>query len=108
MVKEAARNPAVALSTTICAPTFPRQVGMRAIPVRCLALDNVSAAFAVAAGGEEARAEFDARTEEGKAAANKINKVCNWVCCCVAHHSLTVEPMLLPDSTKTMCLCLAL
>ncbi len=54
---------------------FLIQVNMRAIPVRCLALDNVAAAFVAASGEETSKAKHEARTEDGKAAANKINKV---------------------------------
>ncbi len=47
---------------------------MRAIPVRCLALDQVSSAF-VQTQDEATMASFTARSEDGTAAANKLNKM---------------------------------
>jgi hypothetical protein len=51
------------------------QVNLRAIPVRCPALDSVVNAFAHAGLNKAELAAFLAREDEGRSAANKLNKV---------------------------------
>ncbi|KAG1659174.1 hypothetical protein FOA52_007555 [Chlamydomonas sp. UWO 241] len=59
-------------------PSCPTcQVGLRAIPVRCLALDGVaeSVAASLPAGGTS----YAVRVEDGRSAANKLNKMLWWL-----------------------------
>ncbi len=54
------------------------QVPLRAIPTRCIALDGVIEAFLPSLPDHEVAA-FKARQEEGKSAANKVNKMFWWL-----------------------------
>lgn len=66
------------LNTKPSCPTC--QVNLRAIPVRCLALDSVVSAFEHCLPPTEAE-DWKRRTEDGKSAANKLNKVRALGCC---------------------------
>ncbi|GLC56360.1 hypothetical protein PLESTB_001096300 [Pleodorina starrii] len=60
-------------------PSCPNcQVPLRAIPMRCIALDGVVEAF-LASLPEEEVAAHKTRQEEGKSAANKVNKMFWWL-----------------------------
>ncbi|EFJ45163.1 hypothetical protein VOLCADRAFT_106116 [Volvox carteri f. nagariensis] len=60
-------------------PSCPNcQVPLRAIPMRCIALDGVVEAF-LSSLPEEEVAAYKARQEEGKSAANKVNKMFWWL-----------------------------
>lgn len=60
-------------------PSCPNcQVPLRAIPTRCIALDGVIEAFLPSLPDHEVAA-FKARQEEGKSAANKVNKMFWWL-----------------------------
>ncbi|GIL50596.1 hypothetical protein Vafri_6735 [Volvox africanus] len=60
-------------------PSCPNcQVPLRAIPMRCIALDGIVEAFLTSFSEAEVAA-FKARQEEGKSAANKVNKMFWWL-----------------------------
>ncbi|GFR51185.1 hypothetical protein Agub_g13462 [Astrephomene gubernaculifera] len=60
-------------------PSCPNcQVPLRAIPMRCIALDGVVEAFLGSLPDHEVAA-YKARQEEGKSAANKVNKMFWWL-----------------------------
>ncbi len=50
------------------------QVPLRAIPMRCIALDSIVEAF-LSSLTDADLAAYKARQEEGKSAANKVNKM---------------------------------
>ncbi|GIL71650.1 hypothetical protein Vretifemale_2174 [Volvox reticuliferus] len=60
-------------------PSCPNcQVPLRAVPMRCIALDGIVEAFLGSFSVEDV-ASFKARKEEGKSAANKVNKMFWWL-----------------------------
>ncbi|KAG2430385.1 hypothetical protein HYH02_013747 [Chlamydomonas schloesseri] len=59
-----------------CCPSC--QVPLRAIPMRCIALDSIVEAFLTSLSDADLAA-YKARQEEGKSAANKVNKMFWWL-----------------------------
>eukprot|EP00955_Chlamydomonas_euryale_P074403 362018-Chlamydomonas_euryale.AAC.10 len=55
------------------------QMGLRAIPVRCLALDGVAAVIQLHMPADPGGTSYETRVEEGKSAANQLNKMLWWL-----------------------------